>query len=37
MTTTPEEGATTTPDVPELPDGVEIPGVGEPESEPATP
>ena len=32
-TTTPEGGDTTAPEVPELPEGIEIPGVGEPESE----
>ncbi|HEX6116766.1 MAG TPA: hypothetical protein VFY99_06660 [Solirubrobacterales bacterium] len=34
-TTTPDGGGTTTPtpDVPELPEGIDIPGVGKPESE----
>jgi hypothetical protein len=37
-TTTPEDSTTTPPpEVPELPEGVEIPGVGEPESEAPAP
>ena len=36
-TTTPEDSTTTTPEVPELPEGVNIPGVGEPESEAPAP
>ena len=31
--TTPEDSGGTAPDVPELPEGIDIPGVGEPESE----
>ena len=34
-TTTPEDGAT--PEVPELPEGIDLPGLGKPESEPVAP
>ncbi len=36
-TTTPDDSPTPPPEVPELPEGIEIPGVGEPESEAPSP